>query len=90
MTRHLLAGILLLSLSVLTYVQFRLVMAGVYLEKQRFDLRTEDALQAVSDSLNLPGPRSSALIDRLKIRQIEGDTLLVHPISDSLEALLKR
>ncbi|MBK8562363.1 MAG: HAMP domain-containing histidine kinase [Saprospiraceae bacterium] len=90
MTRHLITGILLLSLSVLTYVQFRLLMSGVRLEKQRFDLRTEDALLAVSDTLNLPGSRSDALIDRLKIRQIEGDTVLVHPISDSIEALLKR
>ncbi len=90
MARHIIAGILLISLSVLTYVQFRLLMAGVRLEKQRFDLRTEDALLAVSDSLNLPGTRSNTLIERLKIRQLEGDTVLVHPISDSIEALMKR
>jgi two-component system phosphate regulon sensor histidine kinase PhoR len=90
MTRHIIAGILLLSLSVLTYVQFQLLVAGVRLEKQRFDLRTEDALLAVSDTLNLPGSRSDALIERLKIRQIAGDTVLVHPVSDSIEALMKR
>ena len=90
MKRHLLAGILLLSLSVLTFVQFRLLLAGVRLEKQRFDLRTEDALLAVSDSLNLPSSHSGALIERLKIGQLSNDTLLVHPISDSLDALLRR
>ena len=63
MSRHLLAGILFLSLSVLTFVQFRLLLAGVHLEKQRFDQRTEAALLAVADSLNQPGPRSTALID---------------------------
>ena len=90
MIRHILAGILLLSLTVLTFVQFRLLLAGVRLERQRFDLRTEDALLAVSDSLNLPGARSGALIERLKIGQLSNDTFLVHPISDSLDALLKR
>ncbi|MBK9017646.1 MAG: hypothetical protein IPM82_28360 [Saprospiraceae bacterium] len=90
MSRHLLAGILLLSLSVLTFVQFRLLLAGVRLEKQRFDQRTEAALLAVADSLNLPDARSSALIDRLKIGRLTNDATLVHPISDSLDALLKR
>ena len=90
MSRHLLAGILFLSLSVLTFVQFRLLLAGVHLEKQRFDQRTEAALLAVADSLNQPGPRSTALIDRLKIGQTTNDTLFVHPISDTLDALLNR
>jgi two-component system, OmpR family, phosphate regulon sensor histidine kinase PhoR len=90
MTRHILAGILLVSLSVLTFVQFQLLLAGVRFERQRFDLRTEDALLAVSDSLNLPSPRSGALIGRLKIGQLSNDSVLVHPISDSLNALLKR
>jgi hypothetical protein len=56
----------------------------------RFDQRTEAALLAVADSLNLPDARSSALIDRLKIGHLTNDTTLVHPISDSLDALLKR
>ncbi len=88
MSRHLLAAILLLALSVLTFVQFKLLLAGVRLEKQRFDQRTEAALLAVADSLNQPGPRSAALIDRLKIGQMANDTLLVYPISDSLDALI--
>ena len=90
MTRHLLAGILFLSLSVLTFVQFKLLLSGVLLEKQRFDQHTEAALLAVADSLNQPNPNSAALINRLKIGQITNDTALVHPISDSLDALLKR
>lgn len=90
MSRHLLAGILFLSLSVLTYVQFRLLLSGVLLEKQRFDQRTEAALLAVADSLNQATPHSAALIERLQIGQTTNDTILVHPISDSLDALLKR
>ncbi|MBI1224518.1 MAG: hypothetical protein GC192_04715 [Bacteroidetes bacterium] len=90
MSRHILAGILFISLSVLTFVQFRLLLAGVRLEKQRFDQRAEAALQAVADSLNLPGTRADALIERLKIGQSMNDTSIVHPISDSLDALLKR
>ncbi len=90
MSRHLLAGILFVSLSVLTFVQFRLLLAGVRLEKQRFDQRAEATLLAVADSLNQPGPRSEALIERLKIGQAMNDTSLVHPISDSLDALIKR
>ncbi|MCF8246863.1 MAG: GHKL domain-containing protein [Saprospiraceae bacterium] len=90
MSRHLIAGILFLSLSVLTFVQFRLLLAGVHLEKQRFDQRTETALLVVADSLNQPNQRSAALIERLKVSQTTNTTLLVHPISDSLDALLKR
>ncbi len=89
MSRYLLASILLISLSVLTFVQFRLLLAGVRLEKLRFDQRTEGVLLAVADSLNQPGPRSNALIERLKIGQQQKDTALVHPISDSLDALIK-
>lgn len=89
MSRYLLASILLISLSVLTFVQFRLLLAGVRLEKLRFDQRTEGVLLAVADSLNQPGARSSALIGRLKIGQLQKDTVLVHPISDSLDALIK-
>lgn len=90
MTRHLLAAILFLALSVLTFVQFRLLLAGVQLEKQRFDQRTEATLLAVADSLNQPSPRTEALIQRLIIGQTTNDTNFVHPISDSLDALLKR
>lgn len=90
MTRHLLAAILFLALCVLTFVQFRLLLAGVQLEKQRFDQRTEATLLAVADSLNQPGPRTEALIQRLKIGQATNDTNFVHPISDSMDALLKR
>lgn len=88
MKRHLLAIILLASLALLTLVQFRLLRAGVLLEKQRFDLRTEEVLLAVADSLNQPGIRSSDLIERLKANQLAGDTQLVLAISDSLDLLI--
>lgn len=90
MSRHLLASILFLALSALTFVQFRLLLAGVHFEKQRFDQRTEATLLAVADSLNQPNPRSEAVIQRLKTGQATNDTNFVQPISDSLDALLKR
>ncbi len=90
MFRHLLAAILIISLSVLTYVQFKLLLAGVRLEKQRFDQRAESALVAVADSLNLPNARSAALIEQLRIGQTTNDTVVVHAVSDTLSALLKR
>jgi len=90
MLRHLLAAILIIALSVLTYVQFKLLLAGVRLEKQRFDQRAESALIAVADSLNQPNARSTALIERLKIGQATNDTTVIHNISDSLDALLKQ
>lgn len=88
MTRYLLTGILLLALSVLTLVQFRLLMSGVRLEKLRLDQRIDEALLAVSDSLDTPGSRSDMLINQLRRRQLFKDTTTVVPVSDSISILL--
>ncbi|MBI5914918.1 MAG: HAMP domain-containing histidine kinase [Bacteroidetes bacterium] len=89
MIRYVLAAILLLALAVLTFVQFRLLLAGVRLEKQRFDQRTEDALLAVADTLNQPGALSDALIEHLKIGP-PTDSVVIHPLTDLLDALIGR
>lgn len=89
MIRYALAAILLLALAVLTFVQFRLLLAGVRLEKQRFDQRTEDALLAVADTLIQPDALSDALIEHLKIGP-PTDSIIAHPLSDSLDALMGR
>jgi two-component system phosphate regulon sensor histidine kinase PhoR len=90
MLRHLLVAILLLALVGLVYVQFRLLLTGVRLEKQRFDQRANDALAAVSDSLDRPGRTADLLVEHLRIGSAVGDPLTTHPLSDSLDALFRR
>ncbi|MEK7255059.1 MAG: HAMP domain-containing sensor histidine kinase, partial [Bacteroidota bacterium] len=85
MRRHLLAAILLLSLAGLTFIQFRLLVAGLRLEKVRFDYRTMAALQAVRQTLNEPNPVSDSLISLLTFREKpNADTVFVARALDSL------
>ncbi len=66
MRRHILAILVLLALAGLTFIQFRLLLIGVRFEKQRFDQRTETALQEVAKQLDQPSALHSWLLDVLK------------------------
>lgn len=66
MKRNLLAIIVLIALVVLTFVQFRLLVIGAKLEKQRFDHKLLTAQQNIRNSLNEPNTVSDSLIWHLK------------------------
>ncbi|MFQ5447633.1 MAG: sensor histidine kinase [Saprospiraceae bacterium] len=66
MKRRLPAVILLAALAGLIFIQFRLLLVGVRLEKQRFDQQTETALHAAALALDEPGPVGDQLIRHLK------------------------
>ena len=87
MQRNFIAIIILLALAGLTFVQFRLLVVGAKLEKQRFDQQAVTAQQNISAELNKAGVLSDALIARLKRREAkpkEPDYLL-----DSLQNFIK-
>lgn len=88
MTRRILATTLLIALAGMMFIQFRLLMAGVRLEKLRFDQRTEAALQAAADTLNLPGGLSQALIDRFQVSSRPAPK--ASALSDSIQAIITR
>lgn len=86
--RTIIAIILLLALAGLTFVQFRLLVVGAKLEKQRFDQRMVMAQQNIQTGLNEPNVLSDALIARVRRGEVEptaNDFLL-----DSLQSYLKR
>lgn len=88
MKRHIIVSAVLLALAGLTFIQYRLLITGVKLEKQRFDQRAERAIHTVADTLNAPGIVSDALIARLKMEQMprhDRDFL-----ADTLDAMLSR
>ena len=66
MKRKLIATIILIALAGLTFVQFRLLVIGAKLEKQRFDQQVLAARQNIQQELNVPNVLSDALIARLK------------------------
>lgn len=66
MKRNLIAIILLVSLAGLTFVQFRLLVIGARLEKQRFDQRAVVAQQNIQAGLDGPNVLSDALVARLR------------------------
>ncbi len=66
MKRRLLAIILLTALAGLIFIQFRLLLVGIRLEKQRLDQQTEAALHAAALALDEPGPVGDRLIRHLK------------------------
>jgi two-component system, OmpR family, phosphate regulon sensor histidine kinase PhoR len=62
MKRRLLAIVLLAALAGLIFIQFRLLLVGVRLEKQRFDQQTEAAIHAAALALDEAGPTGDALV----------------------------
>lgn len=87
MKRNIIAIIILLALAGLTFVQFRLLVIGAKLEKQRFDQQMVVAQQNIQSGLNEPNVISDAIIARLKRGEVEPkqpDFLL-----DSLQSFLK-
>ena len=88
MKRNLIAGALLLALAGLVFIQFRLLVIGVRLEKQGFDQKAHAALQAVGDSLNQAGLLSDALIARLQMPDAPKSTALF--LADTLDGMLVR
>ena len=86
MNRNILAIIVLLALAGLTFVQFRLLVIGARLEKQRFDERILKAQHQIRNALNEPNPVSDALIHNLKDdnrpKQVPAD------LADSLHAFI--
>ena len=67
--RHLIAAVLLLALAGLTFVQFRLLVIGAKLEKQRFDQRAVVVQRNIRQALNEPNALSDGLVTRLKRRE---------------------
>ncbi len=66
MKRNLLAVIVLFAIAGLTFVQFRLLVIGARLEKQRFDQRALVAQRNIRQALNEENPLSMALVGHLK------------------------
>lgn len=66
MKRNLLALIVLLAIVGLTFVQFRLLVIGARLEKQRFDQQVLVAQASIRQGLNEPSVLTDAIIARLK------------------------
>ena len=87
MNRNILATIVLIALAGLTFVQFRLLVIGAKLEKQRFDQKILVAQRNIRHSLNEPNPVSDALISYLKIADEPQTTPTA--IADSLHVFLK-
>ena len=87
MKRNLLAIIVLIALTVLTFVQFRLLVIGARLEKQRFDQKLLKAQRNIRQALDEPNPVSDALIDYLNHNGTRGEEAI---IADSLHIFLKK
>ena len=88
MNRHAIAAIVLLALAGLTFIQYRLLVTGVKLEKQRFDQRAKAAVRTVANTLNEPGILGDAIIERLKVMEVvERDRDF---LADTLDALLTK
>ncbi len=92
MNRHAIAAVVLLALAGLTFIQYRLLVIGVKLEKQRFDQRADAALRAVADSLNTPGELSEALIAKLKVTETPRNdwSFLTNAVDSMLSRELQR
>ncbi|HHM20588.1 MAG TPA: hypothetical protein ENJ20_01075 [Bacteroidetes bacterium] len=88
MSRNLLAAIVLFALIGLTFVQFRLLVIGARLEKQRFDQKILVAQRNIRRVLNEPNPVSDALIAFFQSKT----KTLPHPahLADSLHIFLKK
>ncbi len=67
MKRNMLAIIALLAIAGLTFVQFRLLVIGARLEKQRFDQQALVAQRNIRNVLNEEMPLSKALVDYLRL-----------------------
>ena len=87
MNRNLLAITVLIALAGLTFVQFRLLVVGAKLEKQRFDQKILVAQRNIRHALDEPNPVSDALIGYLKTAERNKETAT--PIADSLHVFLK-
>ncbi len=87
MKRNLLAITVLLAIAGLTFVQFRLLVIGARLEKQRFDQRALVAQRNIRQALNEENSLSKALVEHLKAgdQSKDGATML----ADSLQVFLK-
>jgi two-component system phosphate regulon sensor histidine kinase PhoR len=88
MNRNLLAIIVLLALTGLTFVQFRLLVIGARLEKQRFDQRVLVAQRAIRAGLDGQDELSDALINWMKTTGQSTDT--PSELADSLQAFIKK
>lgn len=88
MNRNLLAITVLVALSVLTFVQFRLLVIGAKLEKQRFDQQLLVAQRNIRQALDQPNTVSEALVEHLKVND---RTSLKNPVlSDSLAQFIQQ
>lgn len=87
MKRNIIAIVLLLALAGLTFVQFRLLVVGAQLEKQRFDQKMLAAQKNIRTGLNEPNVLTDAIVARLK----SGESVRERPdfLLDSLENYVK-
>jgi two-component system, OmpR family, phosphate regulon sensor histidine kinase PhoR len=88
MNRHLIAAVVLLALACLTFIQYRLLVTGVKLEKQRFDQQAGAAVNTVADTINKPGIIGEALVARLKMTDMPRRSRDF--LADTLDAMLSR
>lgn len=87
MRRQLFAFLLLCALAGLTFVQFRLLLIGVGLEKERFDERTEAVLRELGRTLNEPVPLSDGLVHLFSAG--EPDSAATEKIALALDSVLR-
>lgn len=66
--RHLIAGTILIALIGLMVVQFRLLIVGAKLEKQKFDQKIEKVLLETKAFLNEESPLSDSLINLIQTK----------------------
>ncbi len=89
MKRSILAILILLALGGLIFIQFRLLMVGVRLEKQRFDHRIESALQKAVLAIDEDGVLAGELGHWLATGSADAPATLVADIDTTIAAALK-
>ncbi len=87
MRRRAIAILLFMALAGLTFVQFRLLLIGIGLEKERFDESTKAALRELGRTLNEPNALSDQLIRFFALGK--NDSGSVEKISLAIDSLLQ-
>jgi two-component system phosphate regulon sensor histidine kinase PhoR len=87
MRRRAIAILLFVALAGLTFVQFRLLLIGIGLEKERFDESTEAALRELGRTLDEPNALSDQLIRFFSLGENENGK--AEKISHAIDSLLQ-
>jgi two-component system phosphate regulon sensor histidine kinase PhoR len=90
MNRRLLATLLITALAGLTLIQFRLLMAGIRLEKQRFDQQVKTALRTVGRYFEEARPATDSLIVFFGKMSDPPDSAVARSMDSLLQAELEK